>query len=154
MFICREYSTRLLYVWQMLIFNIFLLNSSRAEGEDFNSQSVSQCDGVVNLNETYPNAIINMTNIDQVTYCRWNISSPPDTQIIIEFLDFRLNDNDMNIYDSKERRLLYVPYYYLMSLNPNPVISDSRAYIDFDFYDSDYSVLIEARYTGMIFSED
>ena len=95
-----------------------------------------------------------MTDIEQAAYCTWNISSPPDTQIIIEFLDFRLNDNDMNIYDSKERRLLYVPYYYLTSLNPNPVISDSRAHIDFDFYDLDYSVLIEARYTGLIFIED
>ena len=94
-----------------------------------------------------------MTNI-QATYCTWDISSPPDTQIVIEFLDFRLNDNDMNIYDSKERRLLYVQNYYLMSLNPNPVISDSQAYIVFDFYDSDYSVLIDARYTGIILSED
>ena len=132
---------------------LFSSSFSHADGEDLNSQSVSQCDGVVNLNETYPRVIINMTDIEQATYCTWNISSPPDTQIIIEFLDFHLNANDMTIYDSKERSLLDFSYNYLTSLNPNPVISDSRAYIDFYFYHSYYSVLIEARYTGMILIE-
>ena len=136
-----------------LIINTVLIISSRAEGEDFISQSVVQCDGVVNLNETYPNVIINMTNIEQATHCRWDISSPPDTQIIIKFLDFRLDSNDMTIYDSKERRLFVVSYFFLTPLNPNPVISDSRAYIDFDLYGWDHSVLIEARYTGMAFTE-
>ena len=101
------------------------------------------------MNETYPSVIINMTNMQ--AYCRWGISSPPDTQIIIEFLDFRLNYNDMSIYDSKER-LLFDVSDGVIALNPNPVISDSRAYIDFDLYYS--GVLIEARYTGMIFTED
>ena len=133
-------------------FNTVLVISSRADGEDLNSQIAVQCDGVVNLNETYPKVNITMpTNRHVEQDCRWDISSPPDTQIIIKFLDLRLNGNDMSIYDSKERLLFDVSYYYSISLNPNPVISDSQAYIDFGlFYSEDYSILIEAHYTGRI----
>ena len=102
--------------------------------------------------QMFPTAIINVTQTSTSGYdCWWNVESPPNTHIIIEFRVFRLEaNNKLFIYDSVERLLLRIYAVEQLDLSLNPVISDSFATFEFRPYQSslDYFLSIEVHFRG------
>ena len=102
----------------------------RGDNVEMMTATSGPCAETITLDrQMFPTAIINVTQTSTSGYdCWWNVESPPNTDIIIEFRVFRLEAyNELFIYDSVERLLLIIDAVDQLDLSLNPVISDSFA---------------------------